>query len=230
MTETQDRVMADLLLINGKIVTVDPDFSILEAVAVKGGKILAAGTTSEMKTWKGSGTEVIDLTGKMVLPGLIDSHLHMVGTGIALSQINCRTPPIKSISDLVDAVRDNASDVKPGEWILGRGWDQAKLLDHRDPNRWDLDEASPENPVWLTRTCGHISVVNSRALEIAGVSKDTPQPVGGHIVKDENGEPTGVEFEDNDILLTTILGEEKLLKGKIKHIDFLKHSLIVESD
>ena len=192
MTETQDRVMADLLLINGKIVTVDPDFSILEAVAVKGGKILAAGTTSEMKTWKGSGTEVIDLTGKMVLPGLIDSHLHMVGTGIALSQINCRTPPIKSISDLVDAVRDNASDVKPGEWILGRGWDQAKLSDHRDPNRWDLDEASPENPVWLTRTCGHISVVNSRALEIAGVSKDTPQPVGGHIVKDENGEPTGL--------------------------------------
>jgi predicted amidohydrolase YtcJ len=184
--------MADLLLINGKIVTVDPNFSILEGVAVKGGKILAVGTTSEMNTWKGSGTEVIDLAGKMVLPGLIDSHLHMVGTGIALSQINCRTPPIKSISDLADAVRENASDVKPGEWIQGRGWDQAKLSDHRDPNRWDLDEASPENPVWLTRTCGHISVVNSRAMEIAGVSKDTPQPVGGHIVKDENSEPTGL--------------------------------------
>jgi len=192
MTETQDHAMADLLLINGKIVTVDPDFSILEAVAVKDGKILAVGTTSEMKNWKGSGTEMIDLAGKMVLPGLIDSHLHMVGTGIALSQINCRTPPIKSISGLVDAVREKASDVKPGEWILGRGWDQAKLSDHRDPNRWDLDEASPENPVWLTRTCGHISVVNSRALEIAGVNMDTPQPMGGHIVKDENGKPTGL--------------------------------------
>ncbi len=192
MTETQDHAMADLLLINGKIVTVDPDFSILEAVAVKDGKIVAVGTTSELKNWKGSGTEMIDLAGKMVLPGLIDSHLHMVGTGIALSQINCRTPPIKSISDLVDAVREKASDVTPGEWILGRGWDQAKLSDHRDPNRWDLDEASPENPVWLTRTCGHISVVNSRALEIAGVSKDTPQPMGGHIVKDENGKPTGL--------------------------------------
>jgi predicted amidohydrolase YtcJ len=192
MTETQDQAMADLLLINGKIVTVDPDFSILEGVAVKGGKILAVGTTSEMKTWKGSGTEVIDLEGKMVLPGLIDSHLHMVGTGIALSQINCRTPPIKSILDLADTVREKASEVNPGEWILGRGWDQAKLSDYRDPNRWDLDEESPENPVWLTRTCGHISVVNSRALEIAGVSKDTPQPEGGHIVKDENGEPTGL--------------------------------------
>ena len=192
MTEIQDHGMADLLLINGKIVTVDPDFSIHEAVAVKDGKVLAVGTTSEMKTWKRSGTEIIDLEGKIVLPGLIDSHLHMVGTGIALSQINCRTPPIKSISDLADAVKEKASDVKPGEWILGRGWDQAKLSDHRDPNRWDLDEASSENPVWLTRTCGHLSVVNSRALEIAGISKDTPQPVGGHIVKDENGEPTGL--------------------------------------
>jgi len=192
MTETQDHVKADLLLINGKVVTVDPEFSILEAVAVKHGKVLAVGTTSEMKNWKGSGTKVIDLAGRTVLPGLIDSHLHMVGTGIALSQINCRTPPRTSIIDLVDAVREKASHVKPGKWILGRGWDQAKLSDHRDPNRWDLDEASPENPVWLTRTCGHISVVNSRALEIAGVSKDTPQPMGGHIVKDQNGEPTGL--------------------------------------
>lgn len=192
MRETHDQAKADLLLINGKIVTVDPEFSIHQAVAVKHGKILAVGTTSEMKTWKGSGTKVIDLAGRTVLPGLIDSHLHMVGTGIALSQINCRTPPRTSIIDLVDAVREKASHVKPGKWILGRGWDQAKLSDHRDPNRWDLDEASPENPVWLTRTCGHISVVNSRALDIAGVSKDTPQPGGGHIVKDQNGEPTGV--------------------------------------
>ena len=192
MTGTHDRAMADLLLINGKIVTVDPDFSIVEAVAVRDGKILAVGTTSVMETWKGPGTQVVDLENKTVLPGLIDSHLHMVGTGIALSQINCRTPPIKSISDLFDAVREKTADAKPGEWILGRGWDQAKLSDHRNPNKWDLDEASPENPVWLTRTCGHISMVNSRALEIAGVSKDTPQPVGGHIVKDENGEPTGL--------------------------------------
>jgi predicted amidohydrolase YtcJ len=192
MTGTQPGATANLILINGKIVTVDPNFSIVEAVAVRDGKILAVGTTSEMETWKGPGTKVVDLENKTVLPGLIDSHLHMVGTGVALSQINCRTPPIISISDLVDAVSEKAGEAKPGDWILGRGWDQVKLSDHRDPNRWDLDEASPENPVWLTRTCGHISVVNSRALEIAGVSKDTSQPVGGHIVKDENSEPTGL--------------------------------------
>jgi predicted amidohydrolase YtcJ len=192
MTGTKNGAMADLLLLNGKIVTVDFDFSIVEAIAVRDNKILAIGTTSDIMAWRGPGTEVLDLENRMVLPGLIDSHLHMVGTGVALSQINCRTPPIISISDLVDAVREKAVEAKPGEWILGRGWDQAKLSDHRNPNKWDLDEASPENPVWLTRTCGHISVVNSRALEIAGVSKDTPQPVGGHIVKDENGEPTGL--------------------------------------
>jgi predicted amidohydrolase YtcJ len=192
MTRIQHGPIADLLLINGKIMTVDPDFSIVEAVAVRDGKILAVGTTSEIETWKGPGTEVVDLENKTALPGLIDSHLHMVGTGVALSQINCRTPPIISITDLLDAVKEKAADAKPGEWILGRGWDQVKLSDHRNPNKWDLDEASLENPVWLTRTCGHISVVNSRALEIAGVSKDTPQPVGGHIVKDENGEPTGL--------------------------------------
>jgi predicted amidohydrolase YtcJ len=99
---------------------------------------------------------------------------------------------MSSISDMVEAVRQKAATSEPGEWILGRGWDQAKLSDHRNPTRWDLDQAAPDNPVWLTRTCGHIGVVNSLALEIGGVSKDTPQPVGGNIEKDEQGEPTGL--------------------------------------
>jgi len=192
MVDIEEAAKTDLLLLGGKIITVDEDFNIAEAVAVKDGKIAAVGTSEDLKAWKGEKTDVIDLEGKTVLPGLIDTHLHMVGTGMALAQINCRTPPMHSISDMAEAVRKKVAEAKPGEWILGRGWDQAKLSDHRDPNRWDLDEVSPDNPVWLTRTCGHIAVVNSRALEIGGVSKDTPQPVGGHIVKDENGEPTGL--------------------------------------
>jgi len=192
MVDYEEATKADLILLGGKIITVDKNFNIAEAVAVKDGKIAAVGTSEDLKAWKGEKTKVIDLEGKSVLPGLIDTHLHMVGTGMALAQINCRTPPMHSISDMAEAVRKKVAESKPREWILGRGWDQAKLSDHRDPNRWDLDEVSPDNPVWLTRTCGHISVVNSRALEIGGVSKDTPQPVGGHIVKDENGEPTGL--------------------------------------
>ena len=188
----EEHAKADLILMNGKIITVDEEFNIAEAVAVKDGKFVAVGTDQDMRTWRWEATEIIDLKGKTVLPGLIDSHLHMVSSGTTLSQINCRTPPMNSIADIMAAVKEKAAEAKPGEWILGRGWDQAKLAEHRDPTRWDLDEVAPDNPVCLTRTCGHVSVVNSKALEIADVSKDTPQPVGGNIVKDEYGEPTGL--------------------------------------
>ncbi|MCW3979700.1 MAG: amidohydrolase [Candidatus Bathyarchaeota archaeon] len=172
--------------------TVNREFTIAEAVAVKDGKILAVGKSHEINLLKGVNTEVLDLGGKTVLPGLIDSHIHMVGTGFTMAQINCRTPPMGSISDIVAAVGEAVGKAEPGEWIQGRGWDQAKLSDHRNPTRWDLDRVSPENPVWLTRTCGHIAVANSPALEIGGVTKDTTQPIGGNIVKDDQGEPTGL--------------------------------------
>jgi predicted amidohydrolase YtcJ len=183
---------ADLILLNGKVVTVNQEFTIAEAVAVKDGKILAVGKSHEINLLKGANTEVLELGGKTVLPGLIDSHIHMVGTGFTMAQINCRTPPMGSISDIVAAVGEAVAKAEPGEWIQGRGWDQAKLSDHRNPTRWDLDRVSPENPVWLTRTCGHIAVANSPALEIGGVTKDTTQPIGGNIVKDDQGEPTGL--------------------------------------
>ncbi|UCH57250.1 MAG: amidohydrolase [Candidatus Bathyarchaeota archaeon] len=192
MSIAEEASRADLLLLNGRIVTVDPDFRMVEAVAVLEGRILAVGRSDELKVLVGDGTEVIDLKGKMVLPGLIDSHLHMLSTGVALTQINCRTPPMRSISDLIAAVRERASEAEHGEWIQGRGWDQVKLAEHRNPTRWDLDEVAPDNPVILTRTCGHVVVVNSKALEIAGIDRDTPQPMGGIIVKRDDGEPTGL--------------------------------------
>lgn len=201
MNPIHDAFTADLLLINGKIVTVDPEFDVAEAVAVKDGRILAVGSNDEVNALRGSKTEIVNLEGKMVLPGLIDSHLHMVGTGETLTKIDCRTPPMNSIANIVAAVKKNVEAAEPGEWILGRGWDQAKLYEHRNPTRWDLDEVSPENPVWITRTCGHVSVCNSKALEIAGVDKETPQPVGGKIVKDENGELTGILQEAPAYLL-----------------------------
>ncbi len=184
--------MADLALINGKIITVDEKFSFAEAVSVKDGRIQAVGTTEEIMKLTGPETKIDDLKGMTVMPGLYDSHLHVPGTGSALQIINCRTPPMMSIEDLKNAVAEKVKNAKPGEWILGRGWDQAKLAEHRNPSRHDLDEVSPDNPVVLTRTCGHLIVANSKALEIGGISKDTPQPFGGVIVKDENGEPTGM--------------------------------------
>ncbi|RLG96588.1 hypothetical protein DRO27_01985 [Candidatus Bathyarchaeota archaeon] len=184
--------LADLALINGKIITVDEKFSFAEAVSVKNGRIHAVGTTEEVMKLTGPETKIVDLNGRTVMPGLYDSHLHVVGTGSAIQIINCRTPPMMSIEDLKNAVAEKVKEAKPGEWILGRGWDQVKLAEQRNPSRYDFDEVSPDNPVVLTRTCGHLIVANSKALEIGGVSKDTPQPLGGVIVKDENGEPTGM--------------------------------------
>ena len=184
--------MADLALINGKVITVDEKFSIREAVAVKNGRVQHVGSTVEVKALSGPDTKIVDLKGKTVMPGLYDSHIHVTGTGSALMMINCRTPPMYSIEDMKKAVAEKVKESKPGEWVLGRGWDQAKLAEHRNPSRYDLDEVSPDNPVVLTRTCGHLLVANSLALEIGGVSKDTPDPVGGKIVRDENGEPTGM--------------------------------------
>ncbi len=183
---------ADLLLLNGKIVTVDDEFSIREAIAVRDGKVMAVGSTRDMKKLKGDSTEIIDLDGKMVMPGLYDSHLHMLNTGATLQVINCRTPPMKSIADMAKAVGEKAKKAKSGEWIVGRGWDQVKLAEHRNPTRYDFDRVAPNNPVYLTRTCGHLAVVNSKALELAGITKTTKDPVGGRIVRDENDEPTGM--------------------------------------
>ena len=188
----QKPCMADLALINGKIITVDENFSIVEAVSIKNGRIQHVGSTEEVKALTGPETKVVDLKGKTVMPGLYDSHIHVTGTGSALMMINCRTPPMYSIEDMKKAVAEKVKESKSGEWILGRGWDQAKLAEHRNPSRYDLDEVSPDNPVVLTRTCGHLLVANSLALEIGGISKDTPDPVGGKIVRDENGEPTGM--------------------------------------
>jgi len=183
---------ADLILTNGKILTADDDFSIAEAIAVKDGKIWALGSSDEISELEGEDTKVIDLEGKTVMPGLIDSHLHVVGTGIALQRINCRTPPMRSIEDIKEALAEKVEESKPGEWILGRGWDQAKLEEHRNPTRWDLDEVAPDNPVLLTRTCGHVEVANSKALEVAGITEETENPVGGKIVRNEEGVPTGL--------------------------------------
>lgn len=195
MSLSQNPCKADLVLINGKVITLDEEFSIAEAVAVRNGRILAVGSSEDIKQYIDEETDILDLGGKTVLPGLIDSHLHLLGLGLTLLWINCSSPPMGSIKDIIEAVRKRAEKLGPGKWIIGRGWDQSKLEEHRFPNRWDLDGAAPDNPVYLIRTCGHVVVVNSRALEIAGIGPETPQPEGGVIVRDERGVPTGVFLE-----------------------------------
>jgi hypothetical protein len=191
--ELPEELRADLVLMNGKIITVDKEDSIEEAVAVKDGRIEAIGKNSEIRQFIGKRTLAIDLAGRAVLPGFNDAHNHLVEFGLNLAELDCRTPPVASIEEIVQLVRDRAAEVAPGTWIKGWGYDHTRLKERRHPSRTDLDRAAPDNPVVVKRTDGHMCVVNSLALEKAGITKDTPDPPGGHIVKDtQTGEPTGL--------------------------------------
>jgi len=182
---------ADLILLNGKVVTVDSEGTLAEAVAVREGKILSVGSDEEIEALAKSSTKVIDLGGKTLLPGFVDSHEHVIRRGLMLDWVNCRSPPVETIQDIIDALAAKAAGKPEGEWVVGSWFDETKLSDGRWPTRYDLDEATDRHPIYLGRAGGHNAVANSLALEAAGITKDTPQPEGGHIGMDESGEPTG---------------------------------------
>ncbi|MFQ5824326.1 MAG: amidohydrolase family protein [bacterium] len=183
---------ADLVLKNGKIITVDANDTIAQAVAVKDSIIIKVGTNEDIQPFIGPDTDSLDLNGKIVTPGLIDSHTHLMYYGQAENDyLNLRPPGVTSIADIVSRVAERISQLSSGEWVIGDGFFQ--LTDGRLPTRWDLDPVSPNNPVFLNSIGGHFGTANSKALEIAGIDKNTPNPVGGIIEKDSTtGEPTGV--------------------------------------
>ncbi len=183
---------ADLLLINGRFKTMNPAQPVAEAVAIRNGRISAVGSNAEARELAGSKIETIDLQGRTATPGLNDAHSHPMMLGASLLDINMRRPNVLNIADIVAKVRERAAVSEPGKPIIGRGYDQAQLDDQRHPNRHDLDAAAPDQPVFLLRACHHIAVVNSHLLQMAGIDRNTPDPDGGTIDRDEHGEPTGV--------------------------------------
>jgi len=189
---------ADLALINGNVITVDQKDRVAEAVAVKSGKIIRVGRSSEVKELTDSKTKIIDLRGKTVTPGMIDVHNHFAMSGInEVYVFNLRYPKVKSIKEVLRIVKEEAERTAPGKWVQGRGWDEALFDERRYVDRWDLDSVSPRNPVMLTHTSGHYIAVNSFALQRAGITRETPEPRGGTIVRDpKTGEPTGVLKEE----------------------------------
>jgi predicted amidohydrolase YtcJ len=185
---------ADLVLINGKIVTMDKDSSIKEAVAVKYGKLEKVGNNNEIKQLIDDSTEVIDLKGKTVVPGLIDSHCHMISVGASrmLNVDLSEEAGIHEISDLIERLSRRAKETPKGEWVTGYQEDDSKLKEKRHPTRWELDQASKDHPIIISTVGGHFSVVNTKVFSDAGVTKDTPDPVGGKFDRDEDtGELTG---------------------------------------
>ena len=185
------RIEADMVLLNGKVVTVDPSDKIISAVAVRDGRVLRVGSTDEIKPLVGSRTQIVDLEGKTVLPGFIDSHEHCIRRGMRADSVNLASPPMRNIDDIVEALAAKSAEKPEGEWIIGYGWDESKLEERRFLNRYDLDKASTRHPIYAGRAGGHNAVANSLVLRIAGINKDTPQPQGGRIEKDASGEPTG---------------------------------------
>lgn len=185
---------ADLLLQHGHIVTMDSARQVFESMAIRDGKILAVGREDALKNCAGGRTALLDLHGRTVLPGLIDVHTHaMVWVkSILRGEIDASYPAVRSISEITKAVAERSAKLSPGQWILGSGWDDAKLAERRYITRHDLDAASPNNPVYLTHDSGHLAVANSAALKLAHVTRDTKDPQGGVIEHDASGEPTGI--------------------------------------
>ena len=163
--------------------------------------IVAAGEREEIEIPQGS--EVYDVAGMTVLPGLIDSHCHFLGMGVNM----LTTVPIRytnTMKDALELIRKRASEAKPGEWIIGRGYDEAKWPENRYITKDDIDPVAPDNPVALVRICGHLISVNTKALEAAGIDAETPDPDGGTIDRDRDGEPTGVFRDCRDMIWSVI--------------------------
>jgi predicted amidohydrolase YtcJ len=184
---------ADAAFVNGRIITVDEDDSVAEAVAVKGGRILRVGSNEYVGGAVGDATEVHDLGGHTMLPGLIDSHMHPGSYGVFLVRGVPCGPDVESVDELLRRIEAKADAAPPGSWLLGYRLDNVRL--GRYPTRWELDTVTPENPLYIQRRDGHVGVVNSLALEAGGITKDTPDPPHGKIVRDESGAPTGVLLE-----------------------------------
>ena len=190
-SEQQQVEKAETLYKNGTIYTVDADFSTAQAVAVAKGKILFVGGNAEAEKWRSPDTKVVDLKGKVMVPGLIDSHYHFMGVGRREYHLNL--DGTKSLAEFLARIEKEIARKKKGDWITGRGWIEEDWPTKKFPTRTDLDAISPDNPVFLRRADGHAAVANSMAIEQAGITKDTVNPQGGEIIHDAySGEPTGM--------------------------------------
>jgi predicted amidohydrolase YtcJ len=198
-TQTQTVAPADLVLRGGRIVTLDAQTPEAQAIASRNGSIVAIGTDAAIARYIGPNTQVIDLAGQFTMPGFIEGHGHF--TGVGENRINLDFMNTKSWDEIVHMVAMAVEQAKPGEWIVGRGWHQDKWTSRPDPNvegfplHAALDKVSPNNPVVLTHASGHASFVNAKAMELSGITKGSANPTGGEILRDKNGDATGLMRE-----------------------------------
>jgi predicted amidohydrolase YtcJ len=195
---------ADILIVHAKIYTLDPQKPWAEAVAIRKGKIIAIGREEEVERFRGIGTKRIDAGGKLVLPGFTDCHVHIMDGSVALGRINLEGA--KNPADIQARLKEYAGQHPGTEWLMGRGWNYAMFGAATLPDKKYLDEIFPDRPVFLEGYDGHTYWVNSKALALAGISKNTPDPPNGVIVRDpQTGEATGALKEDADALITKVI-------------------------
>ena len=202
-------LVADTVYINGVVVTMDADARTVEAVAVRGDEIVAVGSNDQVLDLSGPSTATVDLGGRTMTPGLYAAHDHFPGSGrVAVSSVDLNSPPIGTIEtmdQLVAGLKARADETPAGEWVQGRGYDDTLLAEQRHPTRDDLDRASTDHPIYISHTSGHLGVANSRALELAGIDRNTPNPPGGVVQKDPaTGEPNGV-FEESGGMVSRLI-------------------------
>jgi predicted amidohydrolase YtcJ len=213
--------MTDTLLFNGNVLTMEQDER-AGAVAFRDGRISRVGDTRALRQEAAPGTTLVDLDGRTVVPGFIDAHAHIWKIGHLLTTL-LDLRPVSSIQALLQAVRERDAQLPRGEWLQGRGFNEAALAEGRRPTRHDLDRGVPNRPAVLTRTCGHISVANSAALKLAGVTAQTQAPVGGVIERDAQGEPNGILHETAQGLITRVLPRptasdyERMIRAALEH-------------
>ncbi|MDI6802238.1 MAG: amidohydrolase [Bacteroidota bacterium] len=220
---------ADLLLINGIIYTLDDNNPLAEAIAIKEGYIIAVRNSSELKDLYNA-EKIIDLKGSVVIPGLTDAHAHMFGFGQMLNSL--MLAGITSENEIAGKVAEKSKTISAGEWIYGRGWDQTLWSEKKFPTKDLLDSAAPDNPVILGRIDGHAIWVNSKTLEMAGITSATIDPLGGKIIRDNSGKPTGVLIDkatelvekmvppptDADVEQSILLAAEECLKAGLTEV------------
>jgi hypothetical protein len=191
---------ADLILLHGRIWTGEPSASrgkapaYAHALAMFQGRILAVGDDQQIRAYAGPGAETVDLQGRLVVPGFIDSHVHFLEGGFQLLAIDLKN--VRSEEEFTRRIAEKVQTLPPGRWLLGGNWDEEAWSSGRLPTRWQIDSVTPDNPVLISRYDGHSALANSRALQMADVTRATPDPPGGVIVRDpKTGEPTGVVKE-----------------------------------
>ena len=206
-----------LAMVNANVLTMETGVPLAEAVAISGKRIVAVGSNAEIRNLASPRTSVIDCQGRTLLPGFNDAHIHLPGLARRLRDLDCSPRHAPSVAALQSLIREGASTLPSGSWVRGFGYDDLRLAERRHPDRRELDAASSRHPVWLQHRSGHASVLNSLALEAAAIHRETPDPPGGVIERDElTGEPTGVMLECESFLrqrLGRIRGAEEFDDG-----------------